>query len=153
MTTTKQIYIASDHAGFELKGFLKEKLSSMEYEVIDYGPDMLIPQDDYPDYISKVAKIVSESKGIARAIIIGGSGQGEAMVANKYKYVRADVYYGGNIEIVKLGREHNDANVISLGARFMTNDQAFDAVSIWLDTPFSNDERHVRRIHKMDELR
>lgn len=153
MTTTKQIYIASDHAGFELKGFLKEKLSSMEYEVIDYGPDMLIPQDDYPDYISKVAKIVSESKGLVRAIIIGGSGQGEAMVANKYKYVRADVYYGGNIEIVKLGREHNDANVISLGARFMTNDQAFDAVSIWLDTPFSNDERHVRRIHKMDELR
>ncbi len=149
----KQIHIASDHAGYDLKEFLKAKLAEMEYEVIDCGPDMLIPQDDYPDYISKAAQAVSESKGIARAIIIGGSGQGEAMVANKYKYVRADVFYGGNIDIIKLGREHNDANVLSLGARFMSHEEAFKAVSIWLDTPFSNDERHVRRINKMNELR
>lgn len=151
--TAKQIYIASDHAGYDLKEFLKVKLAEIEYEVIDCGADMLIPVDDYPDYISKAAKAVSESKGAHLAIVIGGSGQGEAIVASRYKYVRTTVYYGGNLDIPKLGREHNNANVLSLGARFMTHEEAFKAVSIWLDTPFSNDERHVRRINKIDELK
>ena len=85
-----------------------------------------------------------------KAIILGGSGQGEDMVANKFEGVRAAEYYGGNLEIVKLSREHNDANVLSLGARFLSLEEAKEAVKLWLETPFSNEERHARRISEIE---
>ena len=86
----------------------------------------------------------------SRGIVIGMSGQGEAMCANRFKNVRAAVYYGGSIEIVRLSREHNDANILSLGARFIEANEALETVKLWLETPFSGDERHVRRITKLD---
>ncbi|MBI5133767.1 MAG: RpiB/LacA/LacB family sugar-phosphate isomerase [Candidatus Taylorbacteria bacterium] len=144
-----KIFIASDHAGFDLKGTLAERLAVAGHEVIDLGPKTFVPEDDYPDYISLVAKEISREPSLARGIVIGGSGQGEAMCANKFYGVRAAVYYGGNTDIVRLSREHNDANVLSLGARFMSSNDAINAVTLWLKTPFSGDERHKRRLQKL----
>lgn len=144
-----KIFISSDHAGFELKKFLVERLSLGGHEVKYLGAKDFNPEDDYPDFISLVAKEISHNPGNARGIVIGGSGQGEAMCANKFYGVRAAVYYGSNMDIVRLSREHNDANVLSLGARFIPPADALNAVNIWLATPFSGDERHKRRILKM----
>ena len=143
------IFISSDHAGFELKKFLVERLSLAGHEVKDLGPKKFDPEDDYPDFISLVAREISREPSGARGIVIGGSGQGEAMCANKFYGVRAALYYGGNMDIVKLSREHNDANVLSLGARFMAPSDALNAVNIWLNTAFSGDERHKRRLQKL----
>lgn len=144
-----KIYISSDHAGFELKNFLKEKLSLAGHDVRDLGPAEFDPEDDYPDYISLVAKEIARDPSAAKGIVIGGSGQGEAMCANKFYGVRAVVYYGHNMDIVRLSREHNDANVLSLGARFISADDALKAVNLWIATPFSGDERHKRRLLKL----
>lgn len=149
-----KIYFATDHAGFELK----EKLvvfvrDTLGHEVIDCGAYSLEEDDDYPLFIKKAGEAVSQNPNEVRAIILGGSGQGEAMVANKYPHVRATVYYGGPREIITLSREHNDANVLSLGARFLSPDEAQEVVSVWLSTYFSHDERHVRRITEMDALK
>ena len=144
-----KIYLATDHAGFELKERLKEMLVLEGYEVMDFGDFKPDPTDDYPDFVRPVAEAVAgdfESKGI----ICGGSGQGEAIVANRIPKVRAAVYYGGNIDIIKLSRQHNDANILSLGARMMPDEEAIYAVKEWLSTPFSEEERHVRRIGKID---
>src|SRR5262249_30052108 len=119
------------------------------HDVKDLGPKEYNPEDDYPDFISLVAKEVSREPSGAKGIVLGGSGQGEAMCANKFYGVRAAVYYGGNMDIVKLSREHNDANVLSLGARFLSPGDALNAVNVWLATSFSGDERHKRRIQKM----
>lgn len=144
-----KIYLAGDHAGYELKEALIPFLRERGLEVEDVGPGTLNPEDDYPDYILPMAAKVASEKG-AFGIGVGGSGQGEAIVANRVKGVRAAVYYGGNTKIVTLSREHNNANVLSLGARFMTIDEAKEAVVLWLSTPFSNEERHARRITKID---
>lgn len=144
-----KIFISSDHAGFELKKILVERLSLAGYDVKDLGPKKFDPEDDYPDFISLVAKEISREPSAARGIVIGGSGQGEAMCANKFYGVRAALYYGGNMDIVKLSREHNDANVLSLGARFMSPTEALNAVTVWLNTAFSGDERHKRRLQKL----
>lgn len=145
------IYFATDHAGFELKEallpFVRDVLG---YEVVDCGATTYNPEDDYPTFIRKASDVVSKNPEGTKAIIMGGSGQGEAMVANRLPHVRATEYYGGNTEIIRLSREHNDANVLSLGARFLSMDEAKDAVSLWLSTPFSNEERHVRRINAID---
>ena len=144
-----KIYLGTDHAGYELKGELKPYLEELGYEVEDKGATKLDEKDDYPDFIFPVAEAVaSDPEG--RGIILGGSGQGEAMTANRVKGVRAAVYYGGKEEIITLSREHNDANVLSLGARFITPDEAKKVVKKWLDTAFSNEERHERRIGKLD---
>lgn len=144
------IYFATDHAGFALKHelvtYVREELG---HEVVDCGAHTLDEHDDYPDFINTAASAVAKSPLLRRAIILGGSGQGEAMAANKYPAIRAAVYYGGDPRIITLSREHNDANVLSLGARFMTTDDAKKAVRMWLETPFSGEERHVRRIRKM----
>ncbi len=150
-----KIYLASDHAGFEMKNELVKFVTELGHEAIDCGPTEYVKGDDYPDYISKAGEALSEmlARGEdARAIILGGSGQGEAMVANKYKRVRAAVFYGGLEEIVELSRMHNDANCLSLGARFLSIDGAKEVVSIWLKTPFLPDERHVRRIEKVRRI-
>lgn len=143
-----KIFIASDHAGFELKGKLVEYLRSRGRDVEDLGPATLNPSDDYPITLAPLAKKVSKTKG-AMGIAIGGSGQGEAMELNRTKGVRAAVYYGGSKEILKLSRQHNDANILSLGARFVSAGEAIDAVELWLATAFSNDERHSRRIKEL----
>ena len=144
-----KIFLASDHAGYELKEALTPFLRERGYEVEDLGPLSLDPSDDYPDYLMMLGRHVAGEKG-AMGIGIGGSGQGEAIAANRVKGARAAVFYGGPDEIIKLSREHNDANILSLGARFLTQEQAKNAVILWLTTSFSNDERHARRIAKLD---
>lgn len=144
-----KILISSDHAGFDLKKVLVEYLRDAHHDVRDMGPKEYVPEDDYPDYISLVAREMEARPSEYRGIVIGGSGQGEAICANKFYGVRAVVYYGGNTDIIKLSREHNDANVLSLGARFLSPAEAKKAVKLWLDTPFSGDERHKRRIGKL----
>lgn len=162
-----KIYIASDHAGFELKKKLVEFLKSQNYQVEDLGPFEFDPDDDYPDFINPLAQRVSENpKNLG--IVIGGDGEGEVIVANKIKGIRAVLFYGPVLpkrevdvtgrtssdpyEIVKLTRSHNNANVLSLGARFLTEDEAIEAVKLWLETKFSQEERHVRRIQKISQL-
>lgn len=144
-----RIFISSDHAGFELKKFIVERLSLAGHDVRDLGPKEFNPEDDYPDFISLVAREISREPSGAKGIVIGASGEGEAMCANKFYGVRAAVYYGGNQDIIKLSREHNDANILSLGARFMSPQDAMSAVTLWLATPFSGDERHKRRLQKL----
>jgi ribose 5-phosphate isomerase B len=156
-----RIYFASDHAGFALKNVLIEFVTSLDYKVADCGVYTLDPNDDYPPFVAKVAKAVSESDGKARGIIIGGSGQGEAMVANRFRGVRAAVYYGcereqtdasgKTLDVITSSREHNDANILSLGARFLSKDEAKAAVQEWLATPFAGEERHQRRIQQIED--
>jgi len=143
-----KIYIGSDHAGFFLKEKIKEFITNLNIEIIDKGAFNVDLTDDYPDFVIPVAESVS-SDNESFGIILGGSGQGEAMSANKIEGIRAIEYYGGNLEAVKLGREHNDANMLSLGARLMSEDEAKEAINVFLNTPFSNEERHIRRIKKL----
>ena len=144
----KKIILASDHAGFDLKECLKKDLLELGYQVEDEGAHEYDEQDDYPDFIVPAAKKVAKDQNF-RGIIFGGSGQGEAIAANKVKGIRAAVYYGSNIDIVKLSRTHNNANILSLGARFVTKEHAREAVKLWLNTDFSEDTRHERRIKKI----
>ena len=144
-----KVFLASDHAGYELKEALSPFLAERGFEVEDLGPSSLDPNDDYPDYLMMLGRRIADEKN-AMGVGIGGSGQGEAMAVNRVKGARAAVFYGGPDEIVKLSREHNDANVLSLGARFLSQDAAKNAVILWLTTKFSGDERHVRRIAKLD---
>lgn len=148
-----KIHLATDHAGLEHKEAVKVYLldlaaqAGQDIEVVDHGAMEFVAEDDYPDYIKTCAESVvvePESMGI----IFGASGEGEAMVANRVSGIRATVYYGGSTDIITLSREHNNANILSLGARFLSPDEAIQAVALWLATPFSNDERHVRRISK-----
>ena len=144
-----KIHLATDHAGLELKEKEKLYLSDLNYEVIDHGAYEYDALDDYPDFIFPCANAVSndpESKGI----ILGGSGQGEAMAANRVKGVRAAVFYNGPDEIIKLSRQHNNANILSLGARFMSEGEMYKTIEVWLSTDFESG-RHQRRIEKLDE--
>ena len=145
-----KIHIASDHAGYEMKNFLKYSLLDMGHTVTDYGPKESNPTDDYPDFIIPCAQAVVNDPG-SFGIIVGGSGEGEQIVATKIDGVRAIEYYGKNLDIVSFGRDHNDANIIALGQRFMTNDEALEAVELFIETPFSNEERHIRRIEKVEK--
>ena len=159
-----KIFIASDHAGFELKKALIEDITFSGTTVVDCGADSLDPDDDYPLIIQKAVRAVSEAEGAklageltytdgeVRGIVIGGSGQGEAIVANKFPHIRAALYHGGSQEVVSLSREHNDSNVLSLGARLMTESEAIMAVILWICTQFNAEERHVRRIEQIEEL-
>ena len=164
-----KIYIGTDHVGYELKEKLKVYLPELGlgYEVVDMGADTYNKSDDYPDFITPVAEMVAKDRASnldSIGIILGGSGQGEAMCANRIKGVRAAVFYGqkapieeidikgvgsvDSFEIVKLEREHNDANIISIGVRFVTFDEAKFAIELFLSTKFSGEERHMRRISK-----
>lgn len=145
-----KIYIGTDHAGFELKEKLKVFLGELGYTVEDMGAHAYDGEDDYPDFIRSVAEAVVRD-GQSRGIILGGSGQGEAMCANRVRGARAAVYYGGPVDIAVLSREHNDANILSLGTRFLEEDEALEVVKLWLTTPFGGMERHARRIKKIDE--
>jgi len=143
-----KIYFAADHAGFHLKEALIKDFTSFNYEIIDCGAFQLMPLDDYPDFIIPATKKVVKDIGSV-GIIIGGSGQGEAMAANRIKGARAAVYYGGPIEIVKLSKLHNNANILSLGARFISENDAVKVVKLWLLEKFEGG-RHSNRIAKLD---
>lgn len=158
-----KVYFAADHAGFALKNALLEQVRMSGHEVEDMGALDLSPEDDYPDFITPLAKRVASEPG-ARGVIVGGSGQGEAMCANRVPGVRAAVFYGemkvtealeieggrseDGYDVVRLARKHNDANVLSIGARFVSGKEAVAAVRLFLDTPFSLAPRHTRRIGK-----
>jgi ribose 5-phosphate isomerase B len=164
-----RIYFAADHAGFDLKAklmaFVSERSSpAMPFDVQDCGAFAYDPADDYPDIIARAgaALAADAARGLdSRAIVLGASGQGEAMAMNRFKGVRCALYYGepGRAQIDAGGREldmlsstraHNDANALSLGARFLSEEQAAEAVLRWLGRPFSDEERHLRRIRKLD---
>ena len=162
-----KVYFASDHAGFETKNKLVEYVrDQLGYEVEDCGARVNDPQDDYPGIIAVAARNLSEDVAAgkdSRAIVAGASGQGEAIVANRFSGVRCALYYGDpgraqtdasgrHLDILMSAREHNDANALSLGLRFLTLDQAKDAVTRWLAAPFPADARHARRIAQIDKL-
>lgn len=147
-----KIFLGADHAGFELKEKIKKFLSEQGFQVEDKGAFELNPDDDYPDFIIPVAEAISKDPENNRGIILGGSGQGEAIAANRFPNVRAAVFYGSSLDIITLSREHNNANILSLGARFLKDTEAIEAVKLWLQTPFSEDIRHRRRISKLDQL-
>lgn len=160
-----KIYIGSDHQGYKLKETLKVFLEELGHSVNDKGPMEFVPGDDYPDFIRPVAEAVGEDTETL-GIVIGNSGQGEAICANRVRGVRAVVFYGpimpkapvdisgreskDQFEIIKLARFHNNANIISLGANFISDDEAREAVRIFVETLFSGDERHIRRNSKLD---
>jgi ribose 5-phosphate isomerase B len=162
-----KIALATDHTGYEQLKDIKEYLESLGHECEDFGPTSLNIGDDYPDFIFKAAKSVSEGN-CERGVILGGSGQGEAMAANRLKGVRCAVFYGpavvGRIidangrvssspyEIVRLSREHNNSNMLSLAARFVSLADMKQVIKLWLETPFTEQPRHVRRIDKLDRL-
>jgi ribose 5-phosphate isomerase B len=161
-----KIYIGADHSGYELKEKLRVYLSELGlgYEVIDSGAFQYDKDDDYPDFITPVAESVASDKG-SFGVILGGTGQGEAMCANRVPGARAAVFYAEAVtqgaidikgqksidpfEIVKLARIHNDANILSLSARFLSFDQIKFAIELFLKTEFEGDERHIRRINKL----
>lgn len=152
MTT---IYLATDHAGFELKEEIKKYLEDkVDYEVYDCGAITLEDGDDYPEYMARAAEKVQADAmhAPAMAVIFGKTGVGEAIVANRFAHVRAVVYAGGPLDVIKLSREHNDTNVISIGASFVSVSEAKQAIDLFLGTHFSHDERHVDRILQIEEL-
>ncbi len=167
MRNIKRIHIGTDHAGFELKEQLKYHLEKQGYEIVDHGAYEYDADDDYPDFIMPAAKEVALDEDSV-GLILGGSGQGEAIAANRIPGIRAVVFNGQyqppvnydeeldtDREIpneIVLSRQHNDANILSLGARFLTFEEAIEALDLWLETEFSGEERHVRRIQKLDQL-
>jgi ribose 5-phosphate isomerase B len=160
-----RIALATDHAGFEQLKALQAFLESLGHECWNFGPQEFKPDDDYPDFIRLAAEKVSSGE-CQRGLILGGSGQGEAMAANRFHAVRCAVFYGpvfpirvvdanghesrDPYEIIRLSREHNNSNMLSLAARFVTLENMKQAVKLWLDTGFSGEERHQRRINKID---
>lgn len=144
-----KVFLGSDHAGFELKEEIKKFLIGERYEVEDCGAFRFDQNDDYPDFCSKVAKRVAENSGSV-GFVFGKSGAGEAIVANKIKGARAVLAV--NEENVRLSREHNDANVLSFGSIFYDTETVKKLAKLFLETPFSNEERHIRRISKIREI-
>lgn len=158
-----KIFIGADHAGYTLKGLLKAYLTELGHEVEDKGAYEFVEHDDYPDYVSAVTEsVVSTPESVG--VVLCGTGQGEIMVANRIPGIRAALFYGPMLpkspveingrestdpyEIVRLARLHNDANILALSARFISEDEAREAIQIFLETKFSGEERHVRRLSK-----
>ncbi len=162
-----KVYFAADHAGFDLKNVLVNFVrGELGHETEDCGAFEKDPNDDYPEIIASACRSIvrDTAEGIeCRGIILGASGQGEAMAANRFQNVRAAVYYGAagqqtdasgiSLDMLASIRGHNDSNVLSLGARFLSESEAKHAVQSWLAAPFTGDERHVRRIGKLDTIR
>jgi ribose 5-phosphate isomerase B len=138
-----RIYLGSDHAGYELKSRLLDRLKELGHEPVDCGPAAYAPADDYPPYVMRAAQSAAGEPG-SLGIVIGGSGNGEVIAANKVPGVRAALVWSE--ETATLARQHNDANVISIGGRMHQLDAAVRFVEIFVSTPFSRDPRHIRRI-------
>ena len=143
----KKIVLATDYAGFELKEHVKNMLLNKDIEIKDFGAYSYDSQDDYPDFILPAAQYIADNNFVG--IIFGGSGQGEAIAANRIKGIRAAVFYNGPDEIVQLSKLHNNANVLSIGARFVNQSRAEEIIDLWLSTSFE-EGRHQRRIEKLD---
>ncbi|WP_042402616.1 ribose-5-phosphate isomerase [Streptacidiphilus carbonis] len=143
-----RVYLGSDHAGYELKQHLVQWLTSAGHEPVDCGPHIYDAVDDYPPFILRAAERTAADPQ-ALGIVIGGSGNGEAIAANKVKGVRAALAW--STETATLGRQHNNANVISIGGRMHSLDEATKFVEVFLATPFSEDPRHIRRIDMISE--
>lgn len=151
MNTKPTIHLATDHAGFERKNEVAQWLKEEGYTVVDHGAHTLDIEDDFPDFIKKAAEAISKEP-TAKAVIFGGSGQGEAMVANRFPHVRATVFYGGDEDIIELSREHNDANILSIGARFVSFDTTVRILKKWLCVPFSDNPKYERRNQKIEHI-
>ncbi len=147
-----KILLASDHAGFELKNKIVEFLKADGFDVEDMGAHTHVMDDDYPPILIPVAMRVVTDPENTRAIIFGKSGNGEAMISNRFPGVRAAVYHGQNLEIVRLSREHNDANILSIAAGFVGEEETKEAVKLWIATPFSSDPRYARRNEMLDNI-
>ncbi|MFB9070056.1 ribose-5-phosphate isomerase [Citricoccus parietis] len=145
-----RVHIATDHAGLELSAHLIEHLTAAGYEMVDHGPQSYDPQDDYPAFCinAAAAVVVDQQSGVeALGIVLGGSGNGEQIAANKVRGIRAALAW--NLDTARLAREHNDANVIAVGGRQHSLEEATAIIEAFLAEPFSGDERHVRRIGKI----
>lgn len=145
-----RIHIATDHAGMELSAFLVTELRQMGHEVVDHGPKIYDALDDYPGFCIAAAQAVAKDWSDGEqslGIVLGGSGNGEQIAANKVHGIRAALVWNENV--AALAREHNDANIVAIGARQHTNQEVLQLVQVFLATPFSHDERHVRRIGKI----
>ncbi|OGL35073.1 hypothetical protein A3F65_01895 [Candidatus Saccharibacteria bacterium RIFCSPHIGHO2_12_FULL_47_16b] len=161
-----KIALATDHAGYEQLKELKSYLQSLGHECEDFGPKQYDPDDDYPDFIMPAAKAVAAGQ-CQFGIILGRSGQAEAMAANRIKAVRCGLYYGPAVpieavdasgetstdpyEVIKKSRQHNDANMFAIAASYVSVDEMKKVIKAWLETPFSNEPRHIRRHQKLDE--
>ena len=143
-----RIHVASDHAGFELKSAVVEHLSAAGHEVVDHGAHTYDPQDDYPSFCFAAGEAVVADPG-SLGVVIGGSGNGEQIAANTVGGVRAALAW--NEDTARLARQHNDANVISIGARQHTEEEAIRFVDLFIAEPFSGEERHARRIAQLAE--
>lgn len=143
-----RVHLGSDHAGFELKNHLVEHLTTAGHDVVDHGPAAYDPDDDYPPFCLRAARAVADEPD-SRGIVIGGSGNGEQIAANKVTGIRAALAW--SVETAQLAREHNDANMIGIGARMHTAEQAASYVDTFLDTAFSGNERHARRIRQISD--
>ena len=143
-----RVHLGSDHAGFELKTALVARLKELGHEPIDHGPHAFDAQDDYPPYVLGAAAGAAGDPD-SRGIVIGGSGNGEAIAANKVRGIRAALAFSE--ETARLGREHNNANVLSLGARMYPEADAIRFAEIFLSTDFTGEERHVRRLSMLDD--
>ncbi|NDD25886.1 MAG: ribose-5-phosphate isomerase [Actinobacteria bacterium] len=145
-----RIHIATDHAGLELSHYLIEQLTMAGHEVFDHGPKEYDPLDDYPAFCINAALAVRADEDAgeqALGIVLGGSGNGEQMAANKVRGIRAALVW--NLDTAKLARSHNDANVVAVGARQHSQEEVLELINAFIAEPFSNDERHVRRIGKI----
>ncbi len=143
-----RVHLGTDHAGFELKAALVRHLSATGHEPVDHGASVLDPQDDYPAFVLRAAEATVAEPG-SLGIVLGGSGNGEQLAANKVRGVRAVLAW--SVETARLGREHNDANVLGLGARQHTVPEALTIVDAFLSTPFSGEERHRRRLSQVSD--
>ncbi len=144
---SEQVYVGADHAGFELKQRLVEELKRLGYDPVDVGPKTLDPGDDFPDYAKPVAQAVSDGKA-PLGVLTCGTGLGMSYVANRYPHVRAAVVW--NNEVAEMSRRHNDANILVLPARCISDDQSLAILRTWLKTPFEGG-RHQRRVEKIDQ--
>jgi ribose 5-phosphate isomerase B len=144
-----RVHIGSDHAGLELKNSLVDHLKNSGHDVVDHGPHEYDALDDYPVFCIPAAQGVANESG-SFGIVLGGSGNGEQMAANKVKGIRAALVW--SVETAKLAREHNDANVIAIGGRMHSIDVCKELIDVFLATPFSNDERHIRRIGQVSNF-
>jgi ribose 5-phosphate isomerase B len=144
-----RVHIGSDHAGLELKNSLVDHLKNSGHDVVDHGPHEYDALDDYPVFCIPAAQGVANESG-SFGIVLGGSGNGEQMAANKVKGIRAALVW--SVETAKLAREHNDANVIAIGGRMHSIEVCKELIDVFLATPFSNDERHIRRIGQVSNF-
>ncbi len=164
-----KVFIGTDHAGFELKELLKSYVTELGHEVIDKGAHSFDKDDNYPEFIIPTAQAVADANDKNTVgIVIGGSGQGEAMAANRVRGIRATTFYGPRLpsravdvtgrqstdeyEMINLSRSHNAANVLALGTRFISDEEAKTAVKLWLESDAKTSDRYMKRINQVEEM-